>query len=139
MTYFYNCGDISTEELFDEKTNYSKYIFAKSSKSIDSLDVKFIINNKKYRCCYSTHKDGNIYIGVEEIHILESCDIADDYTSNITCPYCGYADGNSWESDDSEDNYICPNCGSIFSYERQVTVEYYCSPVKKNNCFVIIE
>lgn len=54
-----------------------------------------------------------------------------DYTSQITCPYCGYEDGDSWEADDDEDECECPCCGSVFSYQRNVTVEYCSQPVKK--------
>lgn len=56
------------------------------------------------------------------------------FTSDITCPYCGYANNNSWECDDGEDEEICGNCGSTFSYERIVTVEYTSYPVKKAEC-----
>ena len=54
-----------------------------------------------------------------------------DYTGQITCPYCGYEDGDSWEADDDEDECVCPCCGSVFSYQRNVTVEYCSQPVRK--------
>lgn len=54
-----------------------------------------------------------------------------DYTGQITCPYCGYENGDSWEADDDEDEYDCPCCGSVFSYQRNVTVEYCNQPVRK--------
>lgn len=54
-----------------------------------------------------------------------------DYTGQITCPYCGYENGDSWEADDDEDECECPCCGSVFSYQRNVTVEYCSQPVKK--------
>lgn len=54
-----------------------------------------------------------------------------NYTDEITCPYCG-CEIESWEMSDSEDEYECQNCKSIFSYERNVTVEYCSSPVRKS-------
>lgn len=54
-----------------------------------------------------------------------------NYTGQITCPYCGYENGDSWESDDDEAEYDCPCCGSVFSYQRNVTVEYCSQPVRK--------
>jgi len=45
-------------------------------------------------------------------------------TDEITCPWCGYEDGNSGECDDSDDEYECGQCGGIFSYERDVIVTY---------------
>lgn len=54
-----------------------------------------------------------------------------DCTEQITCPYCGYENCDSWEADDDEDECKCPCCGSVFSYQRNVTVEYCSQPVKK--------
>lgn len=53
-----------------------------------------------------------------------------NYTSEITCPFCGY-EMESWEMDDEEDDYECGNCGSTFSYQRHVTVEYCSQPKYK--------
>lgn len=55
----------------------------------------------------------------------------EDYTEQITCPYCGYENSDSWEAGDNEDEYECPYCGSVFSYQRNVTVEYCSQPVRK--------
>jgi len=55
----------------------------------------------------------------------------EDYTEQITCPYCGYENSDSWEAGDDEDEYECPCCGSVFSYQRNVTVEYCSQPVRK--------
>ena len=52
------------------------------------------------------------------------------YENNITCPYCGYANQDSWECADSDDNHICGRCEAEMSYERVVTVEYNSSPKK---------
>jgi len=54
-----------------------------------------------------------------------------DYEHELTCPYCGYRDGDSWElSRDDEEEHECGRCGAIMSYQRAVTVEYNSSPVK---------
>jgi hypothetical protein len=54
-----------------------------------------------------------------------------DYESKIICPYCGYADQASLEAGDSEENRECGVCGGVFSFYREVTVEYSTSPVAK--------
>lgn len=54
-----------------------------------------------------------------------------DCKEQITCPYCGHENGDSWEADDDEDECECPYCGSVFSYQRNVTVEYCSQPVRK--------
>ena len=53
-----------------------------------------------------------------------------DYKGNLTCPYCGYEDGDSWELEDSDKEHECGRCGAIISFGRVVTVEYNASPVK---------
>ena len=59
-------------------------------------------------------------------------DIDCEYTSEITCPWCGYIQQDSWERID-EGNDICSCCGSIFSYERFVTIDYCTDRIKKND------
>lgn len=40
-----------------------------------------------------------------------------DYTALMVCPWCGYADEDSWEFDDTEDGTTeCGNCGEEFDY-----------------------
>lgn len=70
------------------------------------------------------------YAGVRKIEIdLEPSDR--EYKNNLTCPYCGYVDNDSWElSSDCEEEHECGRCGGVMSYERIVTVEYSSSPVK---------
>lgn len=44
---------------------------------------------------------------------------------NITCPWCGYEDTDSWEFDAEYDvDYECPSCGKPFILERIVEVTY---------------
>ena len=45
------------------------------------------------------------------------------YTREITCPWCGHEDSDSWEaSDDGEQD--CGMCHKPFTYERDVDVTY---------------
>jgi len=61
--------------------------------------------------------------GVRKIEInLEPED--KDYTENLTCPYCGYEDRDSWELSDDDDEHQCGRCCATISFQRQVTVEY---------------
>jgi DNA-directed RNA polymerase subunit RPC12/RpoP len=68
---------------------------------------------------------------IQEVFVLGEHPKDKYYTDNITCPYCGYEDCDSWEAEDDEEQCECGNCGSIFSYQRKVTVEYCSQPVKK--------
>lgn len=49
----------------------------------------------------------------------------------ITCPYCGGEETNSWEAEDEGEEYICGCCSSTFSYQRNVIVNYDSQPIKK--------
>lgn len=67
--------------------------------------------------------------GVKKIEIdLQPAD--KDYEHELTCPYCGYKDGDSWELSDDDEEHECGRCGAIMSYQRIVTVEYNSSPKK---------
>lgn len=50
---------------------------------------------------------------------------------NLTCPYCGYEDIDSFELND-EGETPCGRCGSEMEYERVVEVSYISMPKKKN-------
>lgn len=49
-------------------------------------------------------------------------------TANITCPYCGHEDTDSWERNESlrENNsdIECEECGETFFCELILTVDY---------------
>jgi DNA-directed RNA polymerase subunit RPC12/RpoP len=48
-----------------------------------------------------------------------------EFTSNITCPYCGHVITDSCEiRADYDDDWECGDCGNHFIYERHVTIEY---------------
>ena len=47
-----------------------------------------------------------------------------EYTEEITCPWCGYIQGESWELKADYDEDICEECGNTYTYERFVEVTY---------------
>lgn len=102
-----------------------------------------IINNVAYTICSLSGKGNKFQIAyVERIKnqsvFIDGEDPEEQYgTDNITCPYCGYENADSWEADESDNHYECPNCGSYFFYEREVSVSYYSSPIEKNEPLVI--
>lgn len=102
-----------------------------------------IINNVAYTICSLSGKGNKFQIAyVESVKnqsvFVDGEDPEEQYgTDNIICPYCGYENEDSWEADESDEHYECPNCGSYFSYEREVSVSYYSSPVEKNEPLVI--
>lgn len=54
------------------------------------------------------------------------------YTDEITCPWCGSEQGDSWEADDSDDECMCEDCGNTYAYERNYEVTYSSNRVKKD-------
>lgn len=83
-------------------------------------------NGTYYRKCA---KKGDI-IGVVETAYLDGED-DQEFESEITCPACGHSLSDSWEMEEEDDDYECSTCGSIFSYERIVTVEYSSQLIEK--------
>ena len=113
-----------------------------TDKKFDIGDT-LIINNIAYCiCCISGEADKRNIAYVERlkeqrVFINSEEPENQEYTQQITCPYCGYEDETSFESDDEEDEEECPCCGSIFSYQRNVTVEYCSQPVKKADAIIV--
>jgi hypothetical protein len=54
-----------------------------------------------------------------------------EWENEITCPYCGYKFGDSWEygSDDGVED--CPECEKTFKYNRHVLVNYSTEKMEK--------
>ena len=50
-------------------------------------------------------------------------DFDHEYTDEITCPYCGYEMGDSWELDDSGSRE-CERCDREFIHERHTQITY---------------
>jgi len=44
-------------------------------------------------------------------------------TDEITCPWCGNEQRDSWEESDS-DTHVCDNCGNEYTHERECVVTY---------------
>ena len=55
-------------------------------------------------------------------------EINHEYTDDIVCPHCGYAQGDSWEISGNEDGKCgeveCAKCNKTFYYECYVSVTY---------------
>ena len=47
-----------------------------------------------------------------------------NYKDEITCPYCGYEQGDSWEASDSSDEEQCQDCEKKFCYQRETECHY---------------
>ena len=53
-------------------------------------------------------------------------------TNEITCPYCGYKIGDSWEYNSEEEGEInCSGCSRKFNFSVNITVDYSTSKI---NC-----
>lgn len=87
------------------------------------------IQGKLARVCTLT-SDDSVYI--EYIKSIPKEDEV-SFSNNITCPYCGSEDHDSWEAADSDDGSQCDTCGSVFSYEREVEVTYSSKIVERND------
>jgi len=94
----------------------------------------FKFNNNHY-CVWGTNRAKN-YAVVSEIKFDKSGE-NQSYEQNIKCPYCGYENQDSWECEEQSEKYECGKCGSTFSYERQLTVEYNSVPVKANSVKIL--
>lgn len=47
------------------------------------------------------------------------------FKENITCPWCGYEDPDSWEFEgEYDDAYECPECGKKFILEVHTEITY---------------
>ena len=138
-TLLYMYSDLTKEERFrfDSKNpvDYDKYVFLTVDQEID-FSAKIKIGDKTYFAHSCSHRGENYYLGVEEYKMKDDEDIDDENEQEITCPVCGYEEGDSWESSESDDDHECQRCGSTFSYEREISVTYGSTMVKKNTEFV---
>lgn len=49
---------------------------------------------------------------------------------NITCPYCGWEDNDSWEFDEDEGVVTCGSCEKEFNVTRNIEVTYSTSRIE---------
>jgi hypothetical protein len=57
-------------------------------------------------------------------------EINHEYTQEIVCPHCGYADRDSWEVEPNDDEMNCGRCDKEFYYERHIDVTYSTQKIK---------
>lgn len=70
------------------------------------------------------------HIGVHEFKFVDSEEIEETLEGEFTCPYCGCVDYDAFEMSD-EGECKCPRCNSELKYERQVSIQYMVTPIKK--------
>lgn len=125
--------------------NLLNYAFGKSTPENDgitplaeteqNIDIGYpiVINNQAY-ALYTIHRNQN-YAILEPISnnvfVWGEEPKEHKHETQVTCPYCEYADEASQELDEEDDNRMCPCCGSIFSYQRNIIVTYSSAPVKQ--------
>lgn len=116
-----------------------------TNKDIEMGDV-LVINEKAYSICALTCKGQKCRMAfvhaITNKHFLDFIDGTDEpesiYDEDVLiCPYCGNNE-ESFELPDENDEHECPNCGSIFSYQRIVSVSYDSQPVRKTNSIVVL-
>jgi transcription elongation factor Elf1 len=68
----------------------------------------------------------------------EETEIETDYKKNITCPYCGWEDTDSWENnlgDGDQEKLECGNCEQFFLVRCDVDITYTSSKIiDKKRC-----
>lgn len=98
---------------------------------IDAKDYEMgtllLVEGEYYAIGVLEHK--NNIAGCRKINLDQNPE-EKEYESDLVCPYCGYADRNSWELSNDEDEHICGQCSAVMSFERVVTVEYSSYPVR---------
>ena len=104
--------------------NYTKYVLG----SIDGRDG-----------CFRSRREAQ-HAAVGELEALLRRPVRDDckqhdlelaweneqwHKDEITCPWCGYSDPDSWEFEgEYDDGYECTNCGKPFIVRLIVDVKY---------------
>lgn len=72
-----------------------------------------------------THCEGVLCDPCHTIRVekrVEEFDGDTEGTVEITCPHCGYEEGDSWEHEEGEDT--CGDCGRRFNISRYTEVTY---------------
>ncbi len=47
-----------------------------------------------------------------------------DFTDEITCPYCGVRESDSWENNENDGKEYCGSCYNTFFWERNISITY---------------
>lgn len=49
----------------------------------------------------------------------------------LTCPYCGTKESDSWELPERDDEFYCEVCDKYFAYEREIDVTYWSKKIEQ--------
>lgn len=134
MNYYYRTEDLKknfweySNEEFQKECFHSSDIEHEFDELLKIEGSLFCIN------CMNNDGDsfdeGDKYYKVSEVKFKD--EIEYQLEMEITCPFCGYTALDSWDKQEEDKECSCGDCHSIFSYTREVTVEYSSIPVKKN-------
>lgn len=58
-------------------------------------------------------------------------DLETSYDSQLTCPYCGWQDKDSWERSDEPQEVECEKCQKTFWYETETYKEFFSFKMKE--------
>lgn len=94
----------------------------RQNKSGENFNMKRGMSVDHY--CPECEKATKVRQKAEQDALYASGEETPDCVDNITCPWCGYEDTDSWESAEEDDKSECPDCGGIFAYTRSVSVTY---------------
>lgn len=125
MKIYAKTGKLDYSKTIEENIPFLDFLLETNDLEFNE---NFSFEGNYYSFC-SLELDRQVAI-VEEFRIKEMESYEYHNTDEVTCPYCGYEDTDSWELDDQEDERDCPMCGGVFGYSREVTVSYYSEKVK---------
>lgn len=80
-----------TYTVFECVSKESLFLFEVEDIIIDDI----LKHNNKYYVPSFIDKNGDVF--VKEIQNFENNGLTREYTSSVTCPFCGYEDPDSWE------------------------------------------
>ena len=133
---------IKIYELNDGESIIDKNLNESTPIAITDLDIEMNHAIKIKDQTYTIVCMGRKGTGEKEYAIVEKIDISNNqeelYSEDeITCPYCNEPITDSFEYPDYEEKFECQCCGSIFSYEREVSVTYDMKLIKAGKIIAI--
>lgn len=116
------------DKKFDLKYNYENETPLFEVEKAEIYDL-YKFNGSYYSVCQIRQEDyaQEDYAVVRDMSNFNPEGEVREFEYGVTCPYCGYEDSDSYESCNEHD---CGRCGSIFAFDRIVTVEYSSQPVE---------
>ncbi|MDA1772924.1 hypothetical protein PDJ95_16350 [Bacillus cereus] len=124
-------------KIFMENASKCKLIKEIESTNEDLFDYNLIIDEKTYRVCAGSPKEG--ILAVEEIQLNRDPESEVRCDDGLECPYCGEVDYDGHELREDEGITDCGHCGSDIKYVRNVVMNtlgeceeviYHTAPVK---------